>query len=469
MILSLLAFLAFTFMKHVRCQNPPAPPPAYLNFDNRCHTKHELPDKRKYNPLLKRLKTFQTDLGLYYGETFTYDGPVPPEPIPIDKVLTSTDSAGIASGYCQTDLSGSTGSCCKVGVLTSVLKSQYTTWKGFANNFQTLQTAFNDHVKINSSKLRFLAERINFQYEVSDQNDPLSRYSAYYAENFDSIFSDYFTSADYTSMQAEFGLTYSSNSPTSTPERHKCYNSIWSFRQTALCKICKADNSRVVSKESKLRVTSNVCLQIVKDCAKTWRHTFQVLQANKLFWAFINDLKTAPGQRPNNPFGEGNELIDFASHKIIATLSRVISDTSVKFDSDIKFMCENFVSYDLDPNKETILDGKNPGTQATELASLKDIPISSGSVTGQKIGVGNFGSGFSPKWEDKATLAQAQIEAFTTSIATIQSNVDTYKTKLENHKANAKSATSQDDKQIANKFLFNAVRAFSNEVTLGQM
>jgi len=124
------------------------------------------------------------------------------------------------------------------------------------------------NIKENVSKLRYLADRIKFIYKDSSLLGGLSEYSAYYANNVDYFLNSYFNSSDFNSMKSEFDSDYSS----STTERYKCYSSIWNFRRTAVCKMCMADNSKFTSDQSLLRVKSNVCLKIVTDCAKTWRH-----------------------------------------------------------------------------------------------------------------------------------------------------------------------------------------------------
>ena len=383
------------------------------------------------------------------------------------------------SGICGGELGGSLSSCCTQNLFSiaiptnDFLKKSYKTWKDKNNAFKSTQTAFMTYVNIkeNVSKLRYLADRIKFIYKDSSLLGGLSEYSAYYANNVDYFLNSYFNSSDFNSMKSEFDSDYSS----STTERYKCYSSIWNFRRTAVCKMCMADNSKFTSDQSLLRVKSNVCLKIVTDCAKTWRHMIQVQQANKLFWTFIQELQDPVSNPPPPPpptIDEDVRWFDLVSHKFINILSGIVNVTAVgstiKFDEDIQTICQLFLRYDYKSEDEEYIEGKNPSSWDTALSNKNGADISLGSFKKKKLADLTVGQNFSPDLSEKITLAKAELEDATTSVGTIATQVETFKKQLDKDKLNTISATSNDDKLLTMKPMLRTARNYQKQIAFGK-
>ena len=239
----------------------PSSPVSTVPSDARCYTTAlSFPLSGNYNPTLVRLKLkypTQTD---YYAEP----------------------NIGSDITYCVDDLKSTDSkkkTCCNNNLLSNALKGQFSAWNlGQNSNFKDLQTKIDELVIPNINRLKLKAKNIMDKYRGADQIDDLQKQALFYAENVDFVLTDYFKSADYSLLKGEYENLYSQASPATTPLRTQCLNSLLHFRQSALCKICFADNSDMVdSTTSRLKIASNTCMTLTESCKKIWRHRFHVI------------------------------------------------------------------------------------------------------------------------------------------------------------------------------------------------
>lgn len=527
MILKLLGILMTFLLNQTRCAVPDLPPPAqcpasapypaapsgptwqeYTNQDinleiysvgygKKCNTEITQPPQpgaKIFNPLLARLKS---KLAAPHKTNQFYTLPSTPAPFFTNwrncldpnpntqvKYYVKTAAldyitAGDVNSTCYSDLrTAGFKSCCKssifdlaVGVNGS-LKKSYSEWNSEHNKFSTIQAYFTDKVLDNIPRLKYLADRIKFKYSNSDPDPGLHQFASYYANKVEIFLNDYFDSQDYRDMATLFSSDYNSSA---TNERSKCYESIWKFRASTICKICKADNGKILATDnSRLKVTSGVCMAIVSDCAKTWRHMLQVNQGVKLFMIFLNEFLQTPLSTPLRLIPEDTDPylepgFDDISHKVLQTLSAVIqSGSSHKFDSDIKDICETFLKYDYDKNtpEERFFQGGNFNSWNTALSNplARSLTILKANYV---ITNPALGSTFSANLTEKVAEAKAALVEGTSAVLTVSTLLSSYKKKLEKSKLNTIQATSHDDKILASKPMFREAIKYQNQVSYG--